>query len=301
MLRRFALQSGDKIGIAATARFLYEEELKPALEILGSWGYEVVVATNAYTRDGQFAGDDRMRATTFQAMLDDPSIRAIFCARGGYGTIRIMDLLDFHGFAEHPKLICGYSDVTVLLTHINGKLGLPGLHCAMPFSFAKTDHKAMHSMQQALQGGQLAYTIQAHPLNKYGYAKAVCIGGNLSILYALLGTKYGFNTGGCILFIEDIDEYLYHIDRMMMSMLLAGKLDALKGVVVGAFTDMKDNKVAFGKPAEEILDAYFGKLGIPVVYGFPAGHIENNNTLVLGDVAELEVSATGALLRFNLT
>jgi len=298
MFNRLALKQGDSIGILSTARWIDESELQNALEIFKSWGLNPVLGETISARFNQFAGEDSVRANDLQQFMDNPEIKAIVCARGGYGTIRIMEALDFTGFMENPKWICGFSDITVLHAHINDKLGIPSLHCTMPFSFANNSAAALSTLNAALFGNPLSISCAHHPLNKQGTAEGVLIGGNLSILYSLLGTKFGFSTGHKILFIEDIDEYLYHIDRMLMSLKLAGKLEFVKGIIVGGMTDMKDNKVKFGISAEEIIANHVSKYDIPVCYGFPSGHIPDNRAMIFGTTVKLSVTNTETTLSY---
>lgn len=298
MLNRLAVKPGDKIGILSTARWMDQTEMKFADELLLSWGLKPVYGETITARSEQFAGDDNLRSKDLQTFLDDADIKAILCARGGYGTIRIMDKIDFTGFMNNPKFICGFSDITVLFAHITDKLGIPVLHSAMPFTFPNNSEAALQTLKDALFGIAPAYSIPAHPLNIFGETEAELIGGNLSILYSLLGTKYGFSTSGKILFIEDIDEYRYHIDRMMWSMKLAGKLHPLKGLIIGGLTDIKDNLVPFGKSAESIILEQVQELNIPVCFGFPAGHQDDNRALYLGRKVVLKTEKTHSSLTY---
>lgn len=292
------INAGDKIGLVATARWVDQETINDAMRVIQAWGCKPVPGNALTARWHQFAGTDRERANDLQHMMDNPDIRAILCMRGGYGTIRILDMLDFTAFMEQPKYLCGFSDVTALHAHINDKLGLPTLHCAMPFTFHHNTDAAIHSIRNALM--QTAEPVQApaHPLNIQGSATGILIGGNLSILYALLGTRYGFSTAGKILFIEDLDEFIYHIDRMCMSMKLAGKFDHIAGLVVGGLTDMHDNAQPFGSSAEDVIRSYAEQLGVPVAFGMPAGHLDDNRALVLGAEVRLEVNPSGSSLHW---
>lgn len=288
-MNSWKLEKGDRIGIMSTARSIDFSEIVFADELLKTWGYVPVYGNTIGLKQNQFAGTDTERAADLQKMLDDENIRAILFARGGYGTIRMIDKLDFSKFLLHPKWLCGYSDITVLHVHINDKLGLPTVHSTMPFSFPRNTDTALTSLKNVFNGMYPEYEISSYALNIQGESEGELIGGNLSILYSLLGTRFGFNTSGKILFIEDIDEYLYHVDRMMMSLHLAGKLSGLRGIVVGNFTDMKDNKVPFGNTAEEIIYSHVHHLGIPVCFQFPSGHIDDNRSLILGKKVKLTV------------
>jgi muramoyltetrapeptide carboxypeptidase len=224
-------------------------------------------------------------------MLDDPEVKAIFSARGGYGAVRIIDTLDFTRFCAHPKWIAGYSDVTVFHAHIQQNFGIQTLHCTMPFSFSK-DAASTELMGQALFGRLNEYTLTAHGLNRAGNGNGILCGGNLSLVYALAGTSSDIDTAGKILFLEDLDEYLYHIDRMMMQLKRSGKLAPLAGLIVGGMSDMKDNAIPFGKTAEEIIIDAVKEYDYPVCFGFPAGHGEKNFPLFSGRKASLNCGET---------
>lgn len=283
------LKKGDKVSIVSTARKISEEEIKPAIEVLNNWGLEVVLGDNLFNEDNQFSGTTKQRTDDLQKALDDVSIKAIFCARGGYGTVKIIDELDFTKFREVPKWIVGYSDVTVLHNHINQNFNIQTLHATMLINFSSNAKKSLDSLRIALFGEELHYEFDAHQLNKNGEAKGQLIGGNLSIIYSLTGTKSQLNTAGKILFIEDLDEYLYHIDRMMMNLKRAGMLENLSGIIVGGMSDMNDNVIPFGKTANEIILESIKEYNYPVCFGFPAGHIDDNRTLIMGAQVKLEV------------
>ena len=293
------LNRGDRVAIAAPARKISADELDPAIKLFESWGLEVTVPEHLFDTDHQFAGDDTTRAALLQQLLDDPEVRAVFCARGGYGTVRLIDRLDFSAFAQHPKWIVGFSDITVLHSHIHRHLGIETLHATMPIdipgigSYPSTD-----SMHSCLWGEQIAYHCAAQQLNRNGEAEGEVVGGNLSILYSLCGSPSDIDTAGKILFIEDLDEYLYHIDRMMMNLKRNGHLDNLAGLVVGSLSKMHDNTVPFGHTAEEIVREAVAEYSYPVCFGFEAGHIGTNNlALPLGHRAHLSVEGA-AELRF---
>ncbi len=282
------LKKGDKIGIVAPARKISREEIQLAIDIFQKWGLKVVLGKNLFGSENQYSGSDKQRACDMQEMMDDSSIRAIISARGGYGTLRIIDSLDFKKFNEKPKWIIGYSDITVLHSHIHQSFEIETLHATMPINFHK-DEGSVETLRKCLFGEKISYQIDAHPLNRKGKSEGSLAGGNLSLLYALKGSKSGISTSGKILFIEDLDEYLYHIDRMMISLKRAGKLSHLAGLVVGGLTDMKDNQVPFGKTAEEIILDAVKEFDYPVCFGFPAGHQEKNLALLFGRRAKLNV------------
>jgi muramoyltetrapeptide carboxypeptidase len=288
------LKKGDKIGIAATARKVSMDELEPAITAFKNWGLEVVLGKNLFQSQDQFAGTDQERAEDLQIMLDDPSINAIIGARGGYGTLRIIDQLDFDLFRKDPKWIIGFSDLTVLHSHIHN-LNIETLHAKMLINFTK-DGTSSQTLKMALFGELKQHEIPTHTLNRKGTAQGQLIGGNLSLLYALTGSVSDLDTRGKILFIEDLDEYLYHIDRMMMNLKRSGKLNALAGLVVGGMSDMKDNKIPFGKNAEEIILDAVREFDYPVCFQFPAGHVDTNLALYLGRTTQLEVGSTVRLL-----
>ncbi len=288
------LKKGDKIGIVACAGKISRDAIQPAIDILKDWGLEVVLGKNLFKTDHQFSAKDAERATDLQRMLDDTSVKAIISARGGYGTIRIIDKINFSKFKKYPKWIIGYSDITVLHSHIH-TMGIETIHATMPINFTK-NKEATESLRKALFGEKLDYEIKSHPLNRKGETKAQLVGGNLSLLYALAGSVSDIDTKGKILFIEDLDEYLYHIDRMMMNLKRAGKLKNLKGLIVGGMTGMKDNTILFGKTVEEIILDAVKEYNYPVCFNFPAGHIDRNFALVLGRKVKLSVGSKVKLL-----
>ena len=283
------LKKGDRIGIIAPARKISLAEIQFAVDAMKSWGLEVVLGKNLFKEENQFSGSDAERTADLQQMLDDDSILAVISARGGYGTLRIIDRLDFSKFQKDPKWIIGYSDITVLHSHIHCNFGIETIQATMPINFHK-DKESVETFRKALFGEKLDYEISKHPLNRSRAADGVLIGGNLSLLYALIGSKSDINTKEKILFIEDLDEYLYHIDRMMLSLKRAGKLSGLAGLVVGGMSDMKDNQVPFGKSAEEIIFDAVKEFNYPVCFNFPSGHTEKNLTLLFGRRAKLNVS-----------
>ena len=290
------LRAGDRVALAAPARAVSPEEMAPAIATLEAWGLQVVVPDGLYERDGQLAGNDSHRTALMQSLLDDPNIAAILCVRGGYGTVRIIDQLDFTRFAQHPKWIVGYSDITVLHSHIHATLGLPTLHATMPINFP-TDGSpcaATESLRQALFGTPQEIVWDSHPLDRQGSAQGMAVGGNLSILYSLLGSRSQMDTRGKILLIEDLDEYLYHIDRMMQALRRAGMLEGLAGLVVGGLNDMHDNTIPWGHEAEEIVVEAVANHDYPVAFNAPIGHIGTaNHAITLGVPLTLTIEPTG--------
>ncbi|NQY66545.1 MAG: LD-carboxypeptidase [Flavobacteriales bacterium] len=290
MIKPAYLKEGDKIGIVSTARKISKEELKPCIEHLKSWGLKVILGKHIYDIENQMAGTDEARAEDMQTMLDDPNIRAIMCARGGYGTVRIIDKLYFSSFKKSPKWIIGFSDVTALHTSIHNR-GYETIHGAMAINFYKDKdpRMAISTLRKALFNAPLAHTADAHPMNRKGKAKGQVVGGNLSIIYSMMGSESQMRTDGKILFLEDLDEYMYHIDRMIMNLKRSGMLNKISGLVVGGMTDMNDNAIAFGRNVQEIILDAVKNYDYPVCFDFPAGHIDDNRALIMGAEAELIV------------
>jgi muramoyltetrapeptide carboxypeptidase len=285
------LQKGDSIAIVAPARSVSIEEMMPAITLFEEWGLKVVLPENLFAVYNQFAGTDDERAEDFQKMLDNENIKAIICARGGYGAVRIIDLLNFDNFIHHPKWIVGYSDITVFHSHIHALFQIETLHATMPINvYANPNYESTESMYAALFGKKLSYQISTSAFSRVGEGKGELIGGNLSILYSLTGTESDINTDGKILFIEDLDEYLYHVDRMMQNLKRSGKLDYLAGLIIGGLTEMKDNTIPYGSSAEEIILEAVAEYDYPVCFGFPTGHFDDNRALILGREVTLNVS-----------
>ncbi|NLN73959.1 MAG: LD-carboxypeptidase [Bacteroidales bacterium] len=291
MIKPKYLSKGSTIAIVSTARKLSLKEVEPAISFLENEGFNVILGENLFEDFNQFAGDDNQRAADLQSAMDNIEVDAILCARGGYGTVRIIDKIDFTNFKKNPKWICGYSDVTVLHSHIHN-LGIETLHATMPLNFPENGdvNRAMETLINSLKGESSDYVFKPEKLSKQGEVEAEICGGNLSILYSLMGSSSEIDTEGKILFIEDLDEYLYHIDRMMMNLKRAGKLDKLSALIVGGMNDMNDNKVPFGKSAYEIIWDTVKDYNYPVCFGFPAGHIEDNFAIKMGAKAVLKIS-----------
>ena len=293
------LKAGDRVAIAATARKVSPQEMEPAIKLLQHWGLEVVIPVGLYAADNQMAGTDSHRAAVLQSLIDDNEIKAILCARGGYGTVRILDKLNLAALEQHPKWIIGYSDVTALHSHIHNLLGMETLHATMPINIphdaTAVPYPAIDSLKQALFAGHFEYNIQCtSTLLRPGKAEGVVVGGNLSVLYSIVGSQSDIDTAGKILFIEDLDEYLYHIDRMMMCLKRSGKLDNLSALIVGGMSDMHDNAIPFGKTAEEIIWDAVKEYDYPVCIGMPFGHIGMENlALILGRQTTLNITPNG--------
>jgi muramoyltetrapeptide carboxypeptidase len=292
------LKKGDTIAIVSTARKNIEDNLKPSIDLLQSWGLNVVIGKTIGLNTNQLAGTDAERAEDFQTQMDNPNIKAIWCVRGGYGTVRMIDLLDFTKFKQNPKWVVGFSDVTVLHSHLNN-MGFQSIHGVMPVGIPRASTEAKETLRKALFGEHLEYTLTCDAINHNGKATGELVGGNLSILYSLLGSKSAIDCKDKILFLEDLDEYLYHFDRMLMNLKRNGCLSSLKGIVVGAMTKMNDNEIPWGKNALEIIEDITKDLKIPIMYNFPAGHIQDNRALIFGRQVSMEVNDVESKLIFE--
>lgn len=299
-----ALQNGDLVTIVATARKISKEEISTMVHLLQQWGLEVCIPDGLFLSDNQFAGNDTHRATILQNAINNPNIKAIFCARGGYGTVRIIDQIDFSALKKHPKWIVGYSDVTVLHSHIHTHIGIPTLHATMaidiPPNIPGNNLESTMSLREFLFEQKISYTFPSHPLNREGNAHGTIVGGNLSILYSICGSSSDIKTDNKILFIEDLDEYLYHVDRMMHQLKRCGKLSNLKALVVGAMTSMHDNNIPFGQTAEEIILDAVREYNYPVYFNAPFGHISTQNkALPLGIEMTIKSENNSVYIYYN--
>lgn len=292
------LQKGDTIGILATARKADLASVQPVIKLLESWGLHVVIGKTIGKEENQLAGPDWLRATDFQEMLDNPKIKAIWAAKGGYGTVRIIDRIDFTNFKKKPKWACGFSDMTVLHSHINN-MGIETIHSLMALNAGTANPEVLESFRKALFGEKLSYTIPSHEYNVNGTAKGEIVGGNLSVLYSIMGSKSEVDYKGKILFIEDLDEYLYHIDRMMMNLKRNGYFDGVKAVIVGGMSSMNDNEIPWGKDALQIIQDVLKDYKFPIIYNFPAGHIKDNRTLILGKTVSVDVNDKQSTVKFE--
>lgn len=291
------LQLGDTIGIVAPARKISLEELQFSINWLKSKGFQVVFAPNLFAEEHQFAGSDEIRQQSFQAMIDNPNVKAILSARGGYGSARIIDKIDFSHFHENPKWLCGYSDFTVFHSHLASQNISASLHSTMPISMNEETIDNCNALFDALIGKKMELSGHDHPYNQYGTSAGKIVGGNLSILYSMLGSPSDINTNGAILFLEDLDEYLYHIDRMIVALKRAGKFDHLAGLIIGGMSDMHDNTIPFGYSAEEIIMKHCQEYDFPIAFNIPVGHGKDNKTLKLGVSSKLIVSSKGWTLK----
>jgi muramoyltetrapeptide carboxypeptidase len=291
-----SLSQGDSITLLSTARKIDPSQLDEVIRIITEQGYIVKLSQNLLSEDNQYCGSDEQRAADLQQAINDDNCKAILCFRGGYGTVRILEKVNFKPLIASPKWICGYSDVTAIHNALNG-LGLASLHCTMPVNFDSNTEEALTSFFDHLSGKRVTIKSSPHQFNVTGTCEGLLIGGNLSMLYSLSGTKYDIDTSGCILFLEDLDEYLYHVDRMMWNFSLSNKLLNIKGLVIGGVTDMNDNSIPFGKSAEEIILEHTKPLNIPISFGFPAGHVDDNRALAFGKSYTLSITEQGAELK----
>lgn len=292
------IKRNSTIGIVSVASKVNRTEIESGIELLASRGFKTVVADHVWDSYNNFAATDEQRASDLQMMLDRQDIDAVICSRGGYGSLRTLQHIDWSSFIRNPKPIVGFSDITVLHSKLHN-LGFQSIHGAMPKHYQLNGRptESYLSVECALLGAPVEYNFEsATQLNRSGEAEGVLVGGNLSVLYSLRGTPYDIDTRGKILFIEDLNEYLYHLDRMMMNLKVGGVLEGLAGLVVGYFSDMKDGSTPFGKTAEEIIADAVAEYGYPVAYGFKAGHEELNLALRLGETAVLSVNDKRATL-----
>ena len=297
------LKKGDTVAIVAPSGVLknYNGYMLKAKELLKSWGLEVSIGENVFNDNGHFAGTDNQRSADFQLALDDKSIKAIWCARGGYGAMRVIDNLNFEKYKENPKWIIGYSDITAVHNdlHNNKSESIHGIMCK---SLEKTDidnNESISLLKKTLFGEKLSYTIEGNNYNIEGNSNGQLIGGNLTLLHCLLGSESSIDTDGKILFIEDLGEYLYHIDRMLISLKRAGYFDNCKGLIVGDFTDLRKNTTPFGRDLKELILDIVREYDFPVSFGFPAGHGEKNYPMILGREINLEVSKQQSTINFS--
>jgi len=282
------LKPNDKVAIVCCARKFSEKDAQPAIALLKNWGLIPVLGKTIGLDNFQLGGSDEERAADFQMQLDDPEIKAIWLARGGYGTVRIIDKLNFDKFLQNPKWIIGFSDITVFHSHLHN-LNVATIHGIMPFTVPNTTENSIISLKKAVFGEPLSYEIPSNLNNKTGKATGNIVGGNLSIIYSLLGSQSSINTDNKILYIEDLDEYLYHIDRMMQNLKRNGYFENLKGLIVGGMTDMHDNSIPFGLDVKGIIKDITSEYNFPICFDFPAGHIPDNRSLRLGQEITLDV------------
>lgn len=297
------LKSGDTVAIVAPSGVLKNknDEVERAIALLKSWGLHTLVGEHVFTQNGHFAGTDKQRAADFQKALDDPKIKAIWCARGGYGAVRMLDLLDYTTFKEQPKWVIGYSDITGIHSQIHN-LGYQSLHSMMcsslPPNLADIP-ETISTFKDAILGRPLSYTLQGSNYNKVGVVTAPITGGNLTLLNSMLGSETSINTAGEILFIEEVGEYAYHIDRMLQSLKRAGYFEHCKGVLVGDMSRIRKNTTQFGRTIDEIILDIVAEYNFPVAFNMPAGHEKDNRAIIFGCKVTLTVEKDQSTLVFH--
>lgn len=289
------LKKGDKVAIVCPAKKL-PKSIASGIAILESWGLEVIKGETVSAAYHQFAGDDALRAADIQGFLDDPEIRAVIAGRGGYGTIRIIDELDFTLFNEDPKWIVGFSDITVLLSHVYAALNTQSIHAQMPYTFDDATPASLESLRKALFGELNEYTFKSSFPNRPGKAEGVLIGGNLTLLVMVQGSPSEMDYTDKILFLEDVGEYEFSIDRMMRMLKRSGKLAGLKGLIVGAFNEIKIEDIPFGSSPEQVIWEVVKEYDYPVCFNFPVGHIDNNMAMVVGKGVKLRIDGKNVII-----
>lgn len=293
------LKKGDTIGIVCPAGFMTLDKVQTCINSLQEWGYKVKVGkTVGGDSSTYFSGTDEERLTDFQQMLDDDEVKTILCGRGGYGMGRIIDKIDFKKFRKQPKWIVGYSDITVLHSHLYSNYYISSLHAPMAGAFNEEGYKNefVLSLKNVLQGKRIKYSCPAHEFNRKGEAVGELTGGNLALLAHLTGTNSDSKTKGRILFIEDVGEYSYNVDRMLHQLKRSGKLSRLAGLIVGGFTDMKDTERPFGKLVYEIIREMIKEYDYPVCFDFPVSHTDRNYALKVGVGYKLKIGKTKVVL-----
>ena len=291
------LKAGDKVAVVAASRKVTADGLSFALETLVKWGLQPITGKHLYAEDKQWAGTDEQRAEDLQWAINDDTIKAVFFARGGNGIIRVVDKVDLSKLKTSPKWLVGFSDVTILHAHLNKFCGIASLHAVMLSSYAKNE-ESTQSVRNCLFGDKIKYDFASHKLNRVGNAEGELVGGNISLLHTLSATPEEINTDGKILFLEDLDENLHHLDRMIHNLKRSGKLAKLKALVVGGLNDMKDDPIPFGLSPEEIVLNAVKEYNYPICFDFPAGHIERNLAFYLGKEAKLKVESDKCSLEF---
>lgn len=297
------LKAGDTVAIVAPSGILKNrnDEVARAKKLLESWNLNVVIGDNVFKKDNHFAGTDAERCEDFQKALDDKSIKAIWSARGGYGTVRILDKLDYSKFLKQPKWIIGYSDITALHSQLH-TIGVETIHAIMCVSLPKDLNeieKSIETFKSAIFGQPLAYTLTGSKYNRTGSAKGQLVGGNLTILHTMLGSNTSIDVDGKILFIEEIGEYKYHIDRMLQSMKRAGYFDNCKGVVVGDMTKLRKNTTLWGSSVEQLIIDALQDYNFPIAFNMPAGHEDDNRAMILGRTIQLDVNSSQSTITFE--
>ena len=293
------LKRGDKVGIAAPGRKVKRNDVEATISIFETWGFQVELTQNLFSDDHSYlAGTDEQRLCDFQSMIDDDSIRAIICARGGYGSTRILDQLDFTSFLKNPKWIAGFSDITAFHLKLS-KLEIASIHSTMPILFSKIESAdSVDSLRKILFGEPQQFLVEQHSSNQIGNGTGQLIGGNLSLIVDSIGTASEPDLNGTILIIEEIDEYLYKLDRMMVQLKRTGKLNNLSGLIIGHMTDIKDTELKFGESVEEIIRNNTSSFQYPIAFNFPIGHENPNLAWMHGSMAKLNVTEDHSSLTY---
>lgn len=278
------LKKGDTIGIVCPAGFMPVEKMQTCISVLMEWGYKVKAGNTIGSQFNYFSGTDEQRLQDLQQMINDDSVQAILCARGGYGVGRIIDQLDFKKFKKNPKWIIGFSDITVLHSHIHNRFKIASLHAPMAAAFNDDEYKNeyVQSLKHALEGKKSKYTCAINPYNNIGIGAGKLVGGNLSLLIHLIGTRSEIDTDGKLLFLEEVGEYVYNIDRMLYQLKRSGKFDKLAGLIIGGFSETKDTTIPFGKDVYKVIYEVIKDYKYPVCFQFPVGHIRENYALKIG-------------------
>ncbi|MBR9845038.1 MAG: LD-carboxypeptidase [Algicola sp.] len=297
------LKAGDTVAIVAPSGILKNrnDEVQQAVALLQSWGLNALIGKHVFSQANHFAGTDDERCEDFQNALDDPTVSAIWCARGGYGTVRILDKLDYTKFKAHPKWLIGYSDITALHNQFHNE-GYQSIHALMCVSFTKdlNDIKeAIDTFKSTIFGTPVNYTLEGSAYNRVGIANGLLVGGNLSVLHTMLGSNTSIDTSGKILFIEDIGEYKYHIDRMLQSLKRAGYFENCKGVIVGDMSKLRKNTTLWGTSVEQLVLDALAEYDFPIAFNMPAGHENDNRAMILGKMIELKVEKDKSVLTFK--
>ncbi|MEZ5035197.1 MAG: LD-carboxypeptidase [Chitinophagaceae bacterium] len=279
------LEKGDTIGMVCPAGYMEAKKVKTCIKTLKKWGFEVKVGTTVGgPSKTYFSGTDKERLEDLQSMMDDASVKAILCGRGGYGMGRIIEKIDFTNFKKHPKWLIGYSDITVFHAHLYSNYYISSLHAPMAAAFQNKGHKNEYvlSLKDALMGKMARYKCEAHPFNRKGQAVGELVGGNLTLLAHIIGTGSDFQTDGKILFIEDVGEQKYNLDRMLYQLKRSGKFDKLAGLIVGGFSETKDTERPFGQKIYAIIKDKIEEYDYPVCFDFPVSHTDRNYALKMG-------------------
>jgi muramoyltetrapeptide carboxypeptidase len=293
------LTKGDAVGIICPAGYMPYEKAATCIEVLQEWGYKVKTGKTLGNQFHYFSGTDEERLTDLQMMLDDNDVKAVLCGRGGYGMSRIIDQLDFKAFKKKPKWLIGFSDITVLHAHVYRKFNIATLHAPMAAAFNDGEYANVfiQSLRKALKGDLSNYRCETHPLNRTGKAEGELVGGNLSLVAHLTGSASSFQTKGKILFLEDVGEYIYNVDRMMIQLKRSGMLQQLAGLVIGGFSEMKDTTTPFGSDVFSAIHSHIKEYTYPVCFDFPVSHEKNNYALKVGLVHQLSVSTNKVVLK----